>query len=201
MRRGFSWIAAFILFISGFFCCAGLAESRNDKVEIHEIEWSWNPMSSATFAGVISLGTPLPEEVHLKLSIRTVPDDVNCGEVVFQKINDKNLTLRKQKSFYSLTLGETDSIQFSGAWRIPEYVPFTKVEISCQAFGPDDQTLLAENSLVFSRSSAEAADIRDGKIRIKYDLTNWTFWIIGAAGIIWILAFLRIHLNKKRKGN
>ena len=56
--------------------------------------------------------------------------------------------------------------------------------------------MIAEKRLVFSRSASEIADIDDGRIRLKADFSMWTSYSIIAAAAIWLLAALRIIINK-----
>ena len=81
----------------------------------------------------------------------------------------------------------------------PDDVFFTKVDIDFRICSEDGNTILAQQKLTVSRSASELAEKDDGKIRLKADLSAWTVRIIVAAGLIWILAVLRIVLNRIKK--
>jgi hypothetical protein len=52
------------------------------------------------------------------------------------------------------------------------------------------------------RTKAEMAEADDGKIKLKADFAAWTLWVGIAAGVIWLLAVIRIVMNRiaRKKG-
>ena len=192
-----AWVIVIMLFACVCSCFASGAE--NTAVELQQLEWTWEPLSTATFEGTVSFGSDAPEQVVLKLSFSVQPDDSDPGEVVFQTVNEKKLTLRKQKSTCSVTRGDEDTLRFTGSWKTPESVFFTRIEITCRAYNEDESILLAENKLVFTRTASEIAQIDDGRIRLKIDFSEWTGYAAIAAGVIWLLAAARILINKRER--
>ena len=184
-----------ILFLSLSVCNAFADDSIS--IDLQELDWNWEPLSSATFEGVLSFSDQAPEHVIVKLSMSVFPEDSDPGEVVIQSVNGKALTLRKQKPVYSLTRGDEDTFRFTGSWKTPEKVFFRRVEIVCSIDSEDESELYSRKNIVFSRSASEIAEINDGKIRLKTDFTSWTLYICIAAAVIWILAVIRIIINKK----
>lgn len=194
--RLFPLILAAILFICPALC---LAEEKAD-VKLAEKEWTWEEKNIASFGGEAKTEN-LPEgKLLLKLSVATEPKATSPGEVVFQTVNGKKLTLKKQKSEYIFDHKDQDELTFIGNWKTPDDVFFTKVEIIFQICTEDGETVLAEQKLTVSRTAAEVTEKDDGKIRLKTDFSNWILWGIAAAAVIWILAVFRIVLNRiKRK--
>ena len=187
-----------LVYIFCLFPCYA-TEYGDVTVSLQELEWTWEPLNIATFEGNVSFTGQAPENVILKLSLSVLPDESDPGEVVFQTVNEKKLTLRKQKPVYLFSPEGNDSCHFIGSWKTPEEVFFTRIDISCRIYNEDESILLAESHLVFSRSSSDIAKINDGKIRLNYDFSTWTLYTAAAAAVIWILALIRIRLNKKRK--
>ena len=193
MRRFglFPLILALTLFICPSLC---LTEEESD-VKLAEKEWTWEEKSIASFSGEMETGS-LPEgKLLLKLSIATEPKATDPGEVVFQTVNGKKLTLKKQKAEFTFNHEDQDELSFIGNWKTPDDVFFTKVEITFQICTEDGETVLAEQKLNVSRTAAEVTAKDDGKIRLKTDFSAWILWGVVAAAVIWILAILRIVLN------
>jgi len=186
-------IAAFALF-----SCSACSE-ESISIELHEQEWTWEAKESAAFEGQVLFDDVPTGKLLMTLSLSVKPESSEPGEVVFQTVNGKKLTIRKQKSEYVFTPGEETSVQFTGAWKTPEDVPFSKAEILFQIRSEDGSALLAEKSLTVSRDSKEISGTGDGKIRINYDLAGWALWIFAAAGVVWAAAGIRIGLNKKKR--
>ncbi len=194
MTRCAALISMIIILVSLSPCYA--YGSEEVILELQETEWTWEPQSTAVFEGSASFPGEVPEQVVLKLFFSVQPDDSDPGEVVFQTVNEKKLTLRKQKSEYTLLCGGENTFSFTACWKTPESVFFSKVEIVCRIYNEDESRIIAEKRLVFSRSASEIADIDDGKIRLKADFTMWTIYSVAAAAVIWLLAALRIIINK-----
>ena len=182
------------------FCCTALslAENENDRTGLSEKEWTWEDNSVATFQGSVSLENLPAGKLLLKLSFKTDPQSTNPGDVVFQSVNGKKLTLRKQKPDYLIEHGEENTMEFVGGWRTPEDVYFTGISILLQICSEDGSTILKEEKLNVSRSQAEVNEKDDGKFRLKTDFSMWIRWTAVAAGIIWICASLRVIINKTR---
>lgn len=192
-----------LLLAAVFFLCPALTrgEEKTGAV-LSEKEWTWEENSIASFQGALSMEGLPTGELLLKLSLATDPKGSNPGEIVFQTVNGKKLTLRKQKAEYTVNHEDSDILEFVGNWRTPDDVFFTKVDIILQVCAEDGGTVLAEHKLTVSRDAAELLEKDDGKIRLKTDFSAWTLWIGIGAAVIWILAVIRILLNhtKKKKG-
>ena len=197
MKRCTAW--AFVIMLLVCACPCFATGTENTAVELQQLEWSWEPLSTATFEGNVSFDSNAPEQVVMKLSFSVQPDDSDPGEVVFQTVNGKKLTLRKQKPTCSVTRGDEDTLRFIGGWKTPENVFFNRIEITCRVYNEDESVQLAENKLVFTRTASEIAQIDDGKIRLKADFSEWTGYAAVAAGVIWLLAAARIFINKKER--
>ena len=197
MKRCTAWILIVMLAVSvcPFYACAG----ESAAVEMQPLEWTWDPLSTATFEGVVSFDGLSPEQVVLKLSFSVQPDDTDPGEVVFQTVNDKKLTLRKQKPVYTLTRGNEETLRFIGCWKTPESTFFSRIEIVCSIYAEDESNLIAENKLVFTRTASEIAQIDDGRIRLKADFSEWTLYVTFAAAAVWVIAAARLLLNRKER--
>ena len=193
--RLFPLILAALLFICPALCPA----EEESVVKLTEKEWTWEEKNIASFGGEVKTES-LPEgKLLLKLSVSTEPKATSPGEVVFQTVNGKKLTLKKQKAEYKFDHKDQDDLTFIGNWKTPDDVFFTKVDIDFRICSEDGNTILAQQKLTVSRSASELAEKDDGKIRLKADLSAWTVRIIVAAGLIWILAVLRIVLNRIKK--
>lgn len=166
------------------------------SVQLAETEWTWEEKSIAVFEGKASLDGMPAGKLLLKLSFSTEPKGTDPGEVVFQTVNGKKLTLRKQKAEYTLDPEGQKTLDFTGIWKTPDDVFFTKIDIDFQICSEDGSTVLGRNRLTVSRSASEMADKDDGKIRLKIDISAWILRIAIAAGILWILAIVRIILNR-----
>ncbi len=196
--RVYCLFLAAVLFLCPVF---SRAEEKAGTV-LSEKEWTWEENSIASFQGILSMEGLPTGKLLLKLSLATDPKGSNPGEIVFQTVNGKKLTLRKQKAEYAVDHEDSDSLEFVGNWRTPDDVFFTKVDILLQVCTEDGSTVLAEQKLTVSRNAAELLEKDDGKIRLKTDFSAWTLWIGIGAAVIWMLAVIRILLNhtKKKKG-
>ena len=174
------------------------------RIELREKEWTWAETNLATFDGSITFDEVPTEKVILQLSLAASPEAADIGEVVFQSVNGKKLTLRKQSSEYVLSTGDGSAAEFVGSWKTPESVFFTKITVFLRVYSENGEDLLAEKQLTVTRSASEAAEKDDGRIRVKEDLDGWTKWIAAAAVLVWILAVIRIignHKNRKRESD
>ena len=193
--RLFPLMLAVILLIWPALC---LAEEET-VIKLAEKEWTWEEKNIASFGGETKTES-LPEgKLLLKLSVATEPKAPNPGEVVFQTVNGKKLTLKKQKAEYIFDHKGQDELSFIGNWKTPDDVFFTKVGITFQICTEDGNTVLAEQKLTVSRTAAEISEKNDGKIRLKTDFNAWILWGSITAAVIWILAVLRIILNRTKR--
>ena len=177
---------------------------RAQAIEIHEKEWTWEGNNIASFEGKASLAGMPEGKLTLKLSFTTEPKATDPGDIVFQTINGKKLTLKKQKAEYTFSSDGQEELDFIGNWKTPDDVFFTKVEITFRICTEDGNTVLDEQKLTVSRTISEMLNADDGKIRLKADFSAWTVWASIAAGVIWIAAVARILLNhtvRKKEGN
>lgn len=191
-------LLALLLLIGPALCCA---EGEN-AVTLQEKEWTWEKNNIASFEGSASLAGMPQGKLLLKLSIDTEPKATDPGEVVFQTVNGKKLTIKKQKPEYTVTHEDSDELTFTGNWRTPDDVFFTKAEITFRICTEDGETVLAQQKLTVSRTKEEMAQADDGKIKLRADFAEWTLWAGIAAGVIWLLALIRIGMNRiaRKKG-
>ena len=188
---------ACLLLVTILFICPVLSMADGDtSIQLAETEWTWEENSIAVFEGKASLDGMPEGKLLMKLTFNTEPRATDPGEVVFHTVNGKKLTLRKQKAEYTFDPKGQDTLEFIGNWKTPDDVFFTKIEIELQICSEDGSTVLAGNKLTVSRSASEMAEKEDGKIRLRIDASAWILRILIAAGVIWILAVLRIIVNK-----
>ena len=186
-----------LLLVTLLFICPVLSIADGDtSIQLAETEWTWEENSIAVFEGKASLDGMPEGKLLMKLTFNTEPRATDPGEVVFHTVNGKKLTLRKQKAEYTFDPKGQDTLEFIGNWKTPDDVFFTKIEIELQICSEDGSTVLAGNKLTVSRSASEMAEKDDGKIRLKIDASAWILRILIAAGVIWILAVLRIIVNR-----
>ena len=196
--RIFLYIFAFIMIPALLTASCSFSEDENGiLISLQESEWTWEENSSAVFTGSIKAGS-LPDKVLMRLSVTTVPDKEDAGEAVFQNVNGKKLTIRKQKPEYSLTADGISEFDFTGIWNTPDSVLFTRVDILLQIWNEDGSALLGEQTLSVSREASEIVEKDDGRIRLKENFSDWTLYIAIAAATVWILAVIRILLNRKK---
>lgn len=193
MRFAGKLVILILLVLMFFPGCSSAAGSFD--ISLQEKEWTWNESDIATFSGIVSFDELPCESLVLRLQLTTDPVSTNCGEVVFQTVNEKKLTLRKQQPEYILSPGSEKEFSFIGNWKTPDNVFFTKTEILFQIYTDDGGSLLAEKKLTVHRDSSELANQEDGRYRLKVDFSKWTNWALIAAGILWILAIGRIIWN------
>ena len=198
--RLFPLILAALLFICPALCPA----EEESVVKLTEKEWTWEGNNIASFEGKASLAGMPEGKLTLKLSFTTEPKATDPGDIVFQTVNGKKLTLKKQKAEYTFSSDGQEELDFIGNWKTPDDVFFTRVEITFRICTEDGNTVLDEQKLTVSRTTSEMLNADDGKIRIKADFSAWTVWASIAAGVIWIAAVARILLNhtvRKKEGN
>lgn len=168
-------------------------------IVLGETDWTWEGEQIAYFEGTVSSSESLPEKVKLKLTLSAFPEGADPGKVVFSNVNGKKLTIKKQQSEYVLSAEGLDSFPFTGNWKTPENVPFTRVEITFQILDEKEENLLGEQKMTVTRDASEAVQKDDGKIRLKENFSGWTAWAGAAAVVIWILAGLRILINHRKR--
>ncbi len=197
MNRGFLRCAVCLAVLFIFICCSGaVAEFMS---EMHITEWTWEESKSAVFEGSVSFDSYDQEKMVLKLSFTATPEATDSGRIVFQTVNGKKLTLRKESDTYVFTPGDQKEFHFIGNWRTPESVFFDKVVVTLRVYSEDEATLLSEHRMEVRRENDEQYDPDDGKIRVTADLPGLTRIIGIAAAVIWVAALARVFLNKKKK--
>ena len=193
---------ALLLALLLMLCPAIRGAQGENVISLQEKEWTWEKSNIASFEGSASLAGMPQGKLLLTLSIETEPKATDPGTVVFQTVNGKKLTIKKQKPEYTITHEDSDELTFIGNWKTPDDVFFTKVEITFRICTEDGETVLAEQKLTAGRTKAEVAEADDGKIKLKADFAEWTLWVGIAAGVIWLLAVIRIVTNRiaRKKG-
>lgn len=190
-------LSLFILPLLTFICCFTASAGEGDiQISLQETEWRWEENTSAVFSGTVSASS-LPEKVLMKLSVSTVPETGETGEAVFQNVNGKKLTIRKQKPEYTLNAEGLTEYDFTGIWNTPDSVLFTRVDILLQLWSADGSSLLGEQTLSVSRDTSEVVEKDDGRIRLRENFSGWTLYIAVAAAAVWALALIRILINRR----
>ena len=165
------------------------------NIHIEKDAWTWTGDSVATFKGtVVMQGASENDPVTLRLSVICEPDGDQTGDAVFTSVNDRQLTVRKQKSEYLLTGSETATTRFTGSWYVPEDGQYSRVTIRVEAVASDgsvirDALMQVINDAVYSDDSISRLPDPDTCIRP----------VLIAAGVIWFLAIIRIIINKRRR--
>ena len=196
MKRICFFALFLIPFLVSCFCIPAACEG-NIQISLQENEWTWEENSTAVFSGTIQSAS-LPEKVLMKLSVAAVPEKEDAGEAVFQNVNGKKLTIRKQKPEYTFSADGISEFGFTGIWNTPESVLFTRVDILLQIWNADGSELLAEQTLSVSREASDVVEKDDGRIRLKENFSDWTLYIAIAAAAVWILAVIRVLINRKK---
>jgi len=178
---------------------AGAEQQPGVTIELSEYGWTWEASRAAGFQGTVRAEGYDGDSLVLKLSVAVTPEDPSAGQIIFQTVNGKMLTIRKQSDTCTVSLGEGREATFIGNWKTPEKIYANKVTVKVQAYAADGTTLLGEKTLEVIRDTATAADVNDGRIRITTDIPMWTTIFAVAAGSIWILALIRILINRRKK--
>ena len=187
MRRRILWA----LLSAVFLCCCFPACSEGMTLSLKEGEWTWKEESLATFEGSIQFESAREENLILRLSHETNPQAEDTGETVFYQVNGQKLTLRKQKETYLLNAGDEKEFTFTGCWKTPENTPYKSITLHLQAETESGEKL-AETSLTVLRENA-------GGLKGMSRVGRATVYVGIAAGVVWILAILRILKNRKKK--
>ena len=193
------YTAGLLLCVTAFllsFCC--VSAEQGTVVTLRENDWTWQGSSTAGFDGTVTFETQPADKILMKLSFSASPEATEQGEVLFYEINENKLTIRKQKPEYTYTFGDEKTISFTGNWKTPESVYFTRVNIKLQVFSEDGNTLYGEGNLSVSRDASEISNPDDGKFRLNLDLSSWTIWIFAGAAAVWLAAILRVIVNRKK---
>ena len=197
MNRGFLRCTIFLAVLIVFVCCSGACADFSS--EMHVTEWTWEESKSAVFEGSVFFNGYDHDKMVMKLSFTATPEATDSGRIVFQTINGKKLTLRKESDTYVFTPGDQTEFHFIGNWRTPESVFFDKVVVTLRVYSEDEATLLSEHRMEGRRENDEQYDPDDGKIRITADLPGITRIIGIASAAIWTAAIARAFWNRKKK--
>jgi len=197
MNRGFlRCTICFTVFFLCIFCSYARAEFTS---EMHVTDWTWEESKSAVFEGSVTFDRYEQDKMIMKLSFTATPEATDSGRIVFQTVNGKKLTLRKESDTYVFSPGEQTEFRFIGNWRTPESVFFDKVVVMLRVYSEDETTLLSEHRMEVRRESDEQYDPNDGKIRITADFPGMTRIILVAAAAVWTAALVRIFISRKIK--
>ena len=197
MNRGF--LRCIIFLVVAVLCVFISCAAAEFTSEMHVTEWTWEESKSAVFEGSVIFSGYEEEKMILKLSFTALPEATDSGKIVFQTVNGKKLTLRKESDTYVFTPGDQTEFRFIGNWRTPETVFFDKATVTLSVYSSDESTLLTEYKMEVRRENDEQYDPNDGKIRITADLQGWTLRIMIAASAVWVFALARVLVNRKRK--
>ena len=178
------------------FLLASETEAANIlSVHIEKDEWSWVGDTAATFKGsIICQGVTDEDPVILRLTLITGPDDSDSGEIVFTSVNHKRLAVRKQKNEYTMTASQTATTLFTGSWMIPEGKQFNTVTIGIEATDKENNILANDTFTMTDSTASTFSDVP----RLP-DPGRYIHPIMIAAGIIWILALIRIIYHRNRR--
>ena len=186
-------ITAFMIFVllAGAICMAAAAGSA----VLEAVEWSWEGDGVATFRGTVTAETAETENAVWHLELETnQPEDQ--GSVVFTKINDSSVRIRKQSDTMEAEwLGGTENT-FEASWFLPkDTVHLDSVRIR---FTLTDTagTELAAGEMQMGLGSSGSDD--PGILALMW--VNRLIPILGiAAGCLWVLALIRALILRKRK--
>ncbi len=193
MRRRFR----IIVIISLLICLPVLSSDAANILSVHieKDEWSWSGNTAATFEGdIVCQGVTEDDPVTLRLTVACSPESANPGKVVFTSVQDKKLTVRKQKNEYVLDSSPTATTHFTGSWIIPEDEQYGEVSIHLEVIASDG-TVAAEDEI---RMTNEAHYLNENIRRIP-DPGSLLRILLIASGIVWVLAAIRLIYNRHRR--
>ena len=189
-KHGISALLIFVL-LAGAICTASAAGSA----VLEAVEWSWEGDGVATFRGTVSAETAGIENAVWHLELETnQPEDQ--GSVVFTRINDKSVRIRKQSDTLEAEwLGGTENT-FEASWFLPkETVHLDNVRIRF-TLTDDSGTEIASGEMKMGLASSGSSD--PGLLALMW--VNRLIPIFGiAAGCLWLLALIRMLIVRRRK--
>ena len=188
-----AFIAAAVML--GLACAAAENEPSIMSVNIYKTDWQWKAGEggAVTFEGnMICEDVSEAHPLIMRLSVDVVKPETEATDPVFKKVNDKNQGNRHPPKEVTITSSES-AIRFSGYWTLPEDTRIDEATIQLKVYNRNEE-LLAESDLQLKNDQMV---VGDSGYRFP-ETGNLIKIIAGAAAVIWILAVIRITLNRKR---
>ncbi len=194
MRRR---LPVILLFVVLLFSCTTAEKASDPSVmssSIYKTEWRWTAGDTAEFEGnIICDHVSEDNPVIISLSVDIMPEEAVTTAPFFRYVNGTKQSNRHPKS--RITVSSSDrAIRFSGGWQLPEEVRIDEATIHLKVYNQNDE-LLAESDLRMENDQV----IAGGSAYRLPELKNPILYIAAAAAIIWILALIRIIINRQRR--
>ena len=161
---------------------------------IYKTDWRWNPGETAEFEGnIICDHVNEDNPLIISLSADVASDEAEVSAPVFRYVNGKKQSNRHPKSEVTVS-ASNQAIRFSGGWELPKDVRIDEATIHLKIYNQQEE-LLAESELRMKNDHVVA-----GGSGYRFpELSKPILYILIAAGAIWILAAIRIFINRKRR--
>ncbi len=189
-KHGIAALMTFVL-LAGAICTAAAA----GNAALEAVEWSWEGDGVATFRGTAGAEAADSGDAvwHLELATNRPEDQ---GSVVFTKINDKSVRIRKQSDTLEAPWLSGEENSFEASWLLPkDTVGLDSVKIRFTATDASG-TEIASGELQMGLASSGSDD--PGILALMW--VNRLIPILGiAAGGLWALALIRALVLRKRK--
>lgn len=161
---------------------------------IYKTEWRWNPGDTAEFEGnIICDHVSENEPLTISLSVDVVPGGTEVSPPVFRYVNGQKQSNRHPKSEVTVTSSE-QAIRFSGGWELPANYRIDEATIHLKVYNRKEE-LLGESELRMNNDQL----ISGGSENRLPDTGRFIRYILIAAALIWVLALIRIYINRKRR--
>ena len=183
-------IAAILIFP----CAAAENQPSVMSSGIYRTVWRWNPGETAEFEGnIICDHVDENHPLIISLSAEAVSDDTEVTSPVFRYVNGTKQSNRHPKSEITVT-ESNQSIRFTGGWKLPENVRIDEAVIHLKIYSQNEE-LLSESELRMKNDQVVA-----GATGYHFpELGKPVRYIIIAAAVIWILAVIRMIINRQRR--
>lgn len=139
------WILCFIFI---FLFAAGSAEEAPIVIStgLYNADWEWTEDGTIEFNGDIDcIHVSEENPLIISLSVDVIPEGTETAAPVFRTVNGKKIPSRHPTSEITITFSE-QTIQFSGAWIIPEGTVIDQAIIHLKIYNQKGE-LLAESNL------------------------------------------------------
>lgn len=161
---------------------------------IYKTEWRWEAGATAEFEGnMICENVSEDHPLIMSLSVDVLPEGTEKKEPHFTRVNGEKQSVKRPKS--EITISSSDqAIRFSGGWEIPEGVRIEEATIHLKIYNQEYE-LLSESDLQMRNDQITA-----GETGYRFpEIGNRLWIIIGAAAAIWMMAVIRIIVNRQRR--
>ncbi len=162
---------------------------------IYKTVWRWGAGQTAEFEGNIICDNVNSEQpLSVRLSVDVLPEKTEVKDPVFREVDGKPKGNRHPPKEISIDTSD-HAIRFSGGWEIPGDSRIDEAVIHLKIYNKNDGELLGEAELRMRNDQ-----ITTGETGIRIPETGNKIWYLAAAAaVIWILAAIRIYLNRRER--